>query len=143
MKTDTSSSVERLIDACVDDGRMLEHESRAVRASRREVLRELASERARFAADLEALVGGPGRRGRTNRSSWLELGRELGRSLRGVLGGPSEGDSVAACLRSCRRTESRYDAALVEELPAGVRDVVAAQRKRLGEDHDALVAIQF
>jgi hypothetical protein len=72
-----------------------------------------------------------------------QLARELGSSFRGVLGGPSDSDAVSACLRSCRRTESRYDTVLGTELSPRMRDVITTQRRQLVEDDAALLAIQF
>lgn len=139
-----SSALGSVIDACIDDGRMLEHESRSASPRRRDVLHGLAAQRASFVTALMELSGEANLRGRANRPSLKERGRELARSFRGVLGGPSDSDAVAACLRSCRRTESRYEAALGQTtLPTRVRELLVAQRRQLGEDDAALLAIQF
>jgi hypothetical protein len=134
-----SNAIPRLINACLDDERMLEHESRSTQGYRRNVLEDLAEDRTRFVRELRELGYAE--------SAWhtgvVERLRELGRSFRGVLGGPSGADSVAACRRSCRRTASVFDEALDLEWPARVRAILNEQRARLDDSQRSLNAIQY
>lgn len=137
----SSNAIGKLIEGCLDDERMLEHESHTVGSHRRAVLHNLATKRARFAERLRQIAGQSDVGSRNG--SWRELGRELGRSLRWALGGPSDSDAISACRRSCRRLESRFDKVLALRLPPAVRTVVAEQRIELDEDMNALVALQY
>jgi hypothetical protein len=137
----TTRALGQLLDACIDDARLLDHERRFVHGHRREVLEALAVERARFVTELQGLDSGTDVRPRNG--SWMELGRELGRSVRGGLGLSNDGDSVAACRRSCRRTEESLDRALALAWPEPIRAALAEQRERLDDASAALVAIQF
>ncbi|HEY8073738.1 MAG TPA: hypothetical protein VIF62_06510 [Labilithrix sp.] len=134
-----SHAISDLIEACIDERRMLEHESRVVDPKRGKVLDGLAEERTRFVAQLRAV----GADSRGHLGTWREVGRELGRTLRVVFGGRSGGDTVAACRRSCKRTSSRFDEALELPWPPMVRALLSEQRARLEEDGAALMAIQF
>ena len=137
----TSNAIDKVIEACIDEGRMLEHESRTVSKQRSEVLQHLATKRAQFVDELQR-VGGRSDAGSHN-GSWTELARELGRSFRLALGGPSDSDAVSACRRSCRRTESRFDAALGLPLSPSVHALLVEQRAQLDTDTKALIAIQY
>lgn len=136
----TSRSFGRLIDACADDKRMLEHESRALRGRRSAVLSRLAIERGELVEQLRALAGPDAR---AHRGSWFEHARELGRTLRGKLGVSTDGDSISACRRSLRRTEEDFDKALALPWPHAVRTVLVEQRARLDAAQDSLVSVQF
>jgi hypothetical protein len=136
----TPRAMGKLIDVCIDDEGMLEHEGRSVHGHRRAVLGQLAAERSGLVGRLTALGYV---RGRSRRVSWIELGRELGRSLRSRLGGPNDGDSVAACRRSCRRAEIRFDAALELSWPEHTRSTLVHERACLGVARDALIAIEY
>jgi hypothetical protein len=137
----TSNAVGNLIDACLDDKRMLEHESRVVGTDRAKLLRKLATERSHDVEDLRGVLSA--RDKREHGGSWAELGRELGRGLRVALGFRSEGDSIAACRQSCMRTMSRFDQALDLPLAESVRAIVVEQRARLDSAHEALRRMQF
>jgi hypothetical protein len=137
----SSNAVDKVIEACIDDARMLEHESETVGKRRSQVLHHLASKRAQFVHKLRH-VAGRSETGSRN-GSWTELGRELGRSFRLVLGGPSDGDAITACRKSCRRTESRFDAALRLPLPPAVHAVLVEQRAQLDQDMNALADLQY
>jgi hypothetical protein len=136
----TPAAIAHLIDACIDDKRMLEHESRAVHGHRRLVLERLTNEQARMVDRLKALGQADAR---PHRGSAIELGRELGRTLRGLLGCSTSGDAVHACRRSCRRAEARFDEALQLPWPQATFAVLTEERARLGAAADALVAIQY
>lgn len=137
------ASLRRLIDAFVDDERMLDHESRAVRGRRKEVLAAMSTERGRFVDQLRVLEGANPRRTSPGRGSWIELARELGRTLRGKLGVSSAGDSITACRRSLRRTEEALDRALKVPSPKSTRALLLDQRARLDAGRDELIAIQY
>jgi hypothetical protein len=134
-----STAIGKLIDACIDDRRMLEHESRVVDTKRGRVLETLAGERTRFVEQLRDVA----RVSRGNLGSWTEVAREFGRTMRLALGGPSASDAVAACRRSCNRTSSRFDEALTLAWPEPVRALLLQQRALLEKDSAALTAIQF
>jgi hypothetical protein len=134
-----SNAIGQLINACIDDERMLTHEKRAVGGRRRQVLEQLERERARSIEQLRALSSGTVH---SDHASWIEQGREAARMLRGMVGGPNGGDSVSACLRSCRRTEERFDEALLLPWPDATRTILVEQRARLDDAHAALVAVR-
>jgi hypothetical protein len=141
LKKTTAGALRQLIDVCIDDQRMLDHESRTVEGHRKEVLERLGYERADLIATLEGLdaendVGAhPG--------SWQERAREIVREIRTAVGGPSSGDSVMACLRSCRRTEERFDATLELPWPLAIRSVLVEERARLDDARRSLIAIKY
>ena len=137
----SSNAIRKVIDACLDDERMLEHESHTVGSRRSAVLHGLAIKRAAFAEQLRQIAGTRGAGSRNG--SWTELGRELGRSVRTAVGGPSDSDAITACRRSCRRTESRFDAALALGLPPALHAILVEQRAELDRDMTALVALQY
>ena len=137
----SANAIDHLVDACIDDARMLQHESRTVAGHRRELLEDLARERAVFAEQLLALE--EGHHARSHPGSWTELARELARSLRSGLGVSTDGDAVAACRRSCRRTEERFDRALSLPWSEASRAIIAGQRTRLDDASRALISIQF
>jgi hypothetical protein len=134
--------LERLIGACIDDERTLRHESRFVGPGRRAELLRLAFERQQFADELRILS--EGRRGgsRAGGSFWERL-REFARSLRVVAGGPNSGDAIAACRRSGDRTEAHYARAIAWTWSEHVVPTLLAQRSRMREQHDELLAMQF
>ena len=72
------STLRKLILACVDDERLLRHESKLVDVRRAGVLQRLARERAGFVADLDRLEPHAQRR---LTGSWIELLREAGRDV--------------------------------------------------------------
>jgi hypothetical protein len=135
------STLQKLIRACVDDQRMLQHESKLVDTQRADALQRLARERGRFVADLDRLEPHAARR--RSIGSWVELLREAGRDVFVFALGRNTGDSFAICRRSCARTEARYDKALEGSWSDDARHVIAAQRRRLHEEADELVHLQF
>lgn len=139
----TSKAIDRVIDACIDDERMLEHESRFVRGHRRDLLARLAVEQAVFVGRLQGLGFGRGGDRLSHPRSWTELAREVGRLLRVIAGGRSDSDSVAACRRSCIRTEAPFDKALELPWPGAVREALVEQRAHLDGARNALIAIQY
>jgi hypothetical protein len=141
MKKTTAGALRQLIDACIDDQRMLDHESRAVAGRRKAVLERLGEERADQIATLENLDGENDVGAHS--ASWREHAREIAREVRTMLGGPSSGDSVAACLQSCRRTEERFDATLELPWPIAIRSVLLDERARLDDARAALVSIKY
>jgi hypothetical protein len=138
--TGTSRAMAKLIDVCIDDERMLGHESRVVHGFRGAVLERLAAERTAFVEQLRDLDGvGAG----SHHGSWIGRGREWGRSLRVGVGGPNDGDAVAACRRSNERAEARFDAALDLSWPELTRATLFRQRMRLDIARDALIGIEY
>jgi len=140
-RTKTAGALGRLINACIDDQRMLAHESRGVGAGRRVVLDRLSDERSELITTLEGLDTENQRGARS--SSWREDARELFREVRTVLGGPSSGDSVTACLQSNRRTEELFDETLALPWPLAIRSVLVDERARLDDARTALIAIKY
>ena len=134
------STLQKLIRACIDDERMLQHESKLVDARRAGPLQKLARERAQFAADLGRFES---RAPQRPPGSWAELLREAGRSVFVFTFGRNTGDSIASCRRSRARTEKRYEKALEERWSGEARHVLTTQRLRLHAEADALVHLQF
>ena len=134
------STLQKLIRACVDDERMLQHESKLVDARRAGALQRLAHERARFVADLDRLES---RAPRRPTGSWVELLREAGRDVFVLAAGRNTSDSIAICRRSRARTEKRYEKALEGPWSDDARRVLAAQQRRLHDEADELVHLQF
>ena len=134
------STLQKLIRACVDEGRMLQRESARADARRGPTLERLARERAQFVVDLEGLES---LRLRRASGSWVELLREVGRDAFVLLAGRNTGDSVAVCRRSRARTEKRYEKALEGRWSDEARRVVAGQRRRVHDEADELIQIQF
>ena len=133
------STLRKLIRACVDDERMLQHESKLVDARRAEALQRLAHERAQFVTDLERLDSAP----RRAAGSWAELLREAGRDAFVLAAGRNTGDSIAVCRRSRARTEKRYEKALEGSWSDDARRVLAGQQRRLHDEASELVHLQF
>jgi hypothetical protein len=132
----------RLIDACADDERTLCRESRRVGPARGAELVRLALERRQSAGQLCILADGRNASSPAHGSLWQRL-REVARAIRVAAGGRNSGDAIAACRRSCGRIERRYEQALAR--PASPQDVptLIAQRIRLGQQRDELLAMQY
>ena len=129
----------KLIRACVDDGRTLRHESSFVDSARSKALARLASERRRFATDLERLARGE----QSHDGSWSELTREALRDLWVAAAGRNNGDAIASCRHSRARTEAVYDEALEVWWPDQIQRVLVAQRRRLHDEAQELNRLQF
>jgi hypothetical protein len=139
----STKAIRELIEASIDDERMMEHESRSVGGHRGAVLERLAAERGASVEKLRELGSRRGDIGSHHRS-WTELGRELGRSFRVFLAGePCNSDSVAACRRACIRTKARFDEALELAWPEAIRSILVEQRAQLDGAREALLAIQY
>ncbi len=134
------STLQKLIRACVDDERMLQHESKLVDARRAEALQRLAHEREQFIADLARLDSPTPRH---QPGSWAELAREAGRDVWVLAAGRNTGDSIATCRHSRARTEKRYEKAMESPWSDDVRRVLAAQKRRLHGEADELIHLQF
>jgi hypothetical protein len=135
-------SLQRLIDACTDDGRTLRRESRFVGEQARGVVLAAAAERRHFADALRDAAGGHLARARVG-GSWPELLRELARSLGVAAGGPNRGDAIRACRCSSTRTEARYERALGLSWPDNVGPMLVDQRARIQQTRSDLTALQF
>lgn len=129
------STLQKLMRACVDDERMLQHESKLVDSRRSMVLQQLARERGRFVAELSRLAPVT----RRSTGSWIELLREASRDLFVFAVGSNTGDSVATCRRSRARTEKHYDKALEAVFSDEARRTIETQRLRLHAEADELV----
>jgi hypothetical protein len=135
----TSNALRKLIRACVDDACALRHESTLVDAGRAEALTRMAREREQFVADLERLA----ERQLPHDGSWSELSREAKRNVWLAAAGRNSGDAIRSCRRSRARTETRYDEALQLSWPDDTQRVLAAQQRRLHDEGDELVRLQF
>ena len=127
----TNDVVRKLIRACVDDERTLQHECKFVGPGRSAHLMRLARERRQFVGDLERLAA-PGQA--APGGSLGELLREALRNLRVVAGGPNSGDAIASCRQSRSRTQACYDRALLGPMADEPRCVLESQRRRLDEE---------
>jgi hypothetical protein len=136
----TSRLLRKLIRACVDDERTLQHERHFVDSGRGVTLTRLARERQQFVVDLAALAE-PGQSGPDG--SWSELLREVGRNMQVAAAGRNSGDAVATCRHSRSRTEACYDRALQSFWPAEMRCMLESQQGRLHEEADELNRLQF
>jgi hypothetical protein len=134
-----SDALQKLIRACVDDGRTLRHECRFVDAGRAETLMRLAREREQFVMNLERLA----KRERPHDGSWSELAREAERDVWVAAGGRNSGDAITSCRRSQARTEAVYEEVLQASWPEEIQRVLADQRRRLRDETDELVRLQF
>lgn len=135
----TSDGLRRLIRACVDDGRTLRHESKFVDQVRAEVLMRLAGERGQFVTELERLAECE----QPHDGSWGELSREARRNVWVAAAGRNSGDAITSCRHSRARTEAVYDDLLQASWPAEIQRVLAAQRRRLHDEADELIQLQF
>ena len=135
----TSNALQKLIRACVDDGRTLRHESKFVDAVRAEALTRLAREREQFVAELERLA----KREQPHDGSWSELTREAARDVWVAAAGCNNGDAIRSCRHSRARTEALYDEALQASWPAEIRQVLAEQCRRVRDEADELSRLQF
>jgi hypothetical protein len=129
----------KLIRACVDDGRMLRHESKFVDAPRAEALTRLARERDQFVAVLEGLAQSK----QAHDGSWRELSREVERDVWVAAAGRNNGDAIASCRHSRARTEALYDKALQTSWPDEIQRVLTAQQRILQDEADELNKLQF
>ncbi len=130
----------KLIRACVDDERTLQHERRFVDAGRAETFTRLARERSQFVEELERLGGrAPSR----PNGSWAELLREAGREVWVAAAGRNNGDAVAACRHSRARTQARYDSAMQGSLPDEIRRALGEQLRRIRAEAHELIRLQF
>jgi hypothetical protein len=134
-----SRGLRRLIGACLDHERTLDHESGLVDDDRRVVLSRLAGERARFVERLQAL-GEPGVRAT---GSWFGLLRELLRGFWVMAGGPNYGDAIAECRRSRSRTEALYEQAIRRSWSQPILPALIEQRDRIRHERRELLALQF
>ena len=137
----SSSVLCGLIDACIDEQRMLDHERWRVDAYRNAVLARLAGERALAITRLTELGSAVGTGAR--HGSWAALQRALRRALRAFMDGSDAGDPIAACRRCCRRTEESFDRALELPWPDGIRAVLAEQRQVACGASVVLTALQY
>jgi hypothetical protein len=128
-----------VIRACVDEERTLRHESRLVGEARAEALARLARERGKFVTDLERRAG----REEAHDGSWTELASEAEREVWVAAAGRNSGDAIASCRHSLARTEALYDEALQASWPDEVQRLLAEERRRLQDDSDELVKLQF
>ena len=135
----TSDVLRKLIRACVDDERTLRHESRVADGPRAQALERLALERGQFVTDLERLAN----REQPHDGSWSELAREVKRDVWVAAAGRNAGDAITSCRHSRARTEAVYDQALQVPLPEEIRRVLAEQRRRLDDEADELIHLQF
>lgn len=135
----TCDVLRKLIRACVDDGRTLRHESKFVDAGRAEALTRLARERELFVTDLERLA----KREQPHGGSWSELSREAERNVWVAAAGRNTGDAITSCRHSRARTEALYDEALQASWPDEIQRVLAEQRRRLHDEADELIQLQF
>ena len=135
----SSDILRNVIRACVDDERTLRHESRLVGEARAEALARLARERGQFVTDLERLAG----REEAHDGSWSELSHEAEREVWVAAAGRNSGDAITSCRQSLARTEALYDEALRAAWPDEVHRLLAKQRRRLHDDSDELVKLQF
>jgi hypothetical protein len=135
-----SRVIQKLICACVDDQRTLQHERKFVDVVRAETLTRLARERQQFVVDLERL----GERAQhQSDGSWVGLLREAGRNVLVAAAGCNNDDAIATCCHSHSRTEARYDDAMRRPWPDETRRVLEAQRRRLHDESDELHQLQF
>jgi hypothetical protein len=117
--------------ACVDDGRTLRHESKLVDPVRAEALTRLAGEREQFVTDLERFA----KCERSRQGSW--------RNVWVAAAGRNSSDAITSCRHSRARTEAVYDEALQASWPDEIQRVLAAQRRRLHDEAQELVQLQF
>jgi hypothetical protein len=135
----TSDVLRKLIRACVDDERTLRHESTCVGDARAEALSRLAREREQFVTDLERLA----KREQPHDGSWSELSREAERDVWVAAAGRNSGDAITSCRHSHARTQALYDEALQTSWPEEIQRVLAEQRRRLHNEADELIKLQF
>lgn len=135
----TTNALQKLIRACVDDGRTLRHESKFVGGLRAAALTRLARERELFVTDLERLA----KREQPHDGSWSELAREAERDVWVAAAGRNSGDAITSCRQSRARTEALYDRALQGSWPEEMRSVLAEQHRRLHDEADELIRLQF
>lgn len=135
----TADVLRKLIRGCVDDERTLRHESRFVGVAQAEVLTRLAQEREQFVTDLERLA----KREQPHDGSWSELSREAERDVWVAAAGRNSGDAITSCRDSRARTEALYDEALEGPWPHDIEGVLVAQRRRLHDEADELIELQF
>jgi hypothetical protein len=115
------------------------NECKFVDAGRAQTLTRLAREREQFVAELEWLGQGV----QAHDGSWTELSREVGRDIWVMAAGRNAGDAITTCRYSRARTEALYDEALQASWPDKIRCVLAAQRRRLHDETDELIKLQF
>lgn len=136
----TAEVLRSLIRACVDDERTLRHESKLLDGPRAQALERLALERGQFVTDLERLAN----REQPHDGSWSELAREAERDVWAAAAGRNAGDAIASCRNSRARTEALYDEALqASSWPDELRRVLAEHRRRLRDEADELIHLQF
>jgi hypothetical protein len=135
----TADVLRKLIRACVDDERTLQHERGFVDGGRGAALSRMARERQQFVQDL-ALLAVPGQSDPSG--SWAELLREVGRNVQVAAAGRNSGDSIATCRRSLQRTEACYDRALQRSWPAEMQRVLESQQGLLHEEASELNRLQ-
>ncbi len=135
----TSDVLRRLIRACVDDGRTLRHESKLVDEVRAETLTRMAGEREQFVTDLERVAHCE----QPHDGSWRQLSREARRNVWVAAAGLNSGDAITSCRHSRTRTEAAYEEAQQAPWPDEVQRVLAAQRRRLHDEADELIHLQF
>lgn len=135
----TADVLRKLIRACVDDGCTLRHESKLVDHVRAEVLTRLAREREQFVMDLARLA----KCEQPHAGSWGELSREARRNVWVTAAGHNSRDAIASCRHSRARTEAVYDEAMQASWPEEIQRALEAQRRRLHDEADELIQLQF
>ncbi len=138
-----TNALQQLIESCLDNERLLRHESGLVDSTRRPTLKRLADERHTAVDELRSLRSRSTRRRGSVSGSWFALLRELRRNVRVALGGRNSGDAVAACRRSMSRAEALYDRAVVLPLPEKTVVLLLQQRNGIRLASVELKAIQF
>jgi hypothetical protein len=106
---------------------------------RAETLMRLAGEREQFVKDLERLA----KCEQPHNGSWGELSREAQRNVWVAAAGRNSGDAIRSCRHSRARTEAVYDEALNASWSDELQRVLAAQRRRLHDEADELIQLQF
>jgi hypothetical protein len=137
----TSHLLSRLIRACRDDERTLQHERKFVDPITAETLARLAGSARSSVVDLERFLG-PGGRERPN-GSWSELAHEAARNLWVIAAGRNTGDAIASCRHSHKRADACYEDAMRGPWAGEVGEVLAAQRRRVHDEIDELSRLQF
>ena len=130
----------RVLDACIDEERVLDRQRVRVDAYRHAVLERLAKERAVGIARLTAVGAAQGAQ---RRGAWGAVRRALGRTRRGLTDASDGDDPIAACRRSCSHTQDTFDRALELPWPEPIREVLVEQHAMACGASQALSALQY
>jgi len=137
------SAYAKVLNACLDDERTLEHESRLVDEESGGTLARLARQRESF-IDVAKLAPATKESGPPHpRRSLRSTAREIFRSIRVELWGKNRGDSMAECRRANARARDSLEKALDLSWSAEILDLMLSELTNVRRERTELYRLEW